>query len=120
MIAVVQLQKAYGSRFFFPHKFRQYKHNYMRYIEDEYLPADVVSYNVPWCELCLGSLSTPGMINQEIDDKEYNRLKKRIGLYLETPCKHKFHYSCLYTHMINHSCCPKCSKLIHKLNEYDD
>ena len=120
LIALVQWQKRYGSRFFLPHRFRKYKHDYLRYIEDECLPVDIMSEDVSFCELCLGYLNTPGMLDQESGNKEYNRLKQKIGLYVETPCMHKFHYSCLYTYLITHVSCPKCSRNIPYINEYDD
>ena len=110
----------YGSRFFLPHWLRQYKHNYLKFIEDEYLPVEIIKGDVPFCELCLGTLNTEGMLNPESNDNEYKKLKPRIGLYAETSCGHKFHYTCLYSHLLNHNSCPKCSDNIPKINEYDD
>ena len=84
LIIIVQLQVRYGSRFFLPHRFRKYKHDYLRRLEDEYLPVDMMSENVPICELCLGHLNTHGMLDLELNSKEYKRLKERIGHYSET------------------------------------
>ena len=120
LITIIHLQRDYGSKFFLPHCLRKYKHNYLKFIENEYLAVDIVSGNLPFCELWLGSLNTDGMLDIESNNEEYNRLKQNIGLYAETPCEHKFHYACLYSYLIDHDSCPKCSSNIPKINEYDD
>ena len=120
LATIIQLQRKYGSRFFLPHSFRKYKHNYLKFIQDEYPPKDIVEGNVSYCSLCLGALNTDGMLNLESNDKEYNILKQKIGLYAETSCKHRFHYACLYSYLTNHDSCPKCLIDIPKINEYDD
>ena len=119
-ITFIQLQKSYGSRFFFPKRFRKYKHDYLKLIENDYRPNDIWNGNVPSWELWLGDLSTDGMLDIETSIKTYNKLKRRIGLYAVAPCEHKFHYTCLYTYLTNHNSWPKCSELIPKIQEYDD
>ena len=103
-----------------PDRCRRFKYRYVRFVEEDYSVTDIANENIPYCDICLGTLSNHGMLNDESDNRGYNKLIKRIGLYSKTPCLHIFHYTCLYSYLKVHDSCPICLEKLEELIASDN
>lgn len=97
-----------GPRFLIPKRFRPDHYEYVRtFVEMEDLEASQLTPNAPdlsvECIICMNSL------RHEVDDNMVaTNNHKFTNIYMETPCKHKFHKKCLIHWMRIKLECPVC------------
>ena len=95
-LSIMYLQKLFGSNFFLPKflipNYFEYKHKLKNL-------ADADSINCPICFIPIGENPETG---EDLDKKLVSKY------YMETPCKHQFHESCLKRWMEQKLVCPCC------------
>lgn len=99
-IMIMNLQKLFGPAFYLPKILIPGYFEYTKRLNDLENPED---FN---CPICFGSLL-------ESPDCDVTTAKKLLPYrYMETPCKHKYHESCLKSWMEQKMICPCCRATI--------
>lgn len=122
------MQEHYGNKFFVPGFLLPPKYNYLVSFKDEDLEStpleEIVRINiVHWCNLicnsnfqcdcaiCMNPLNESPSIDPTLSSQALNLfklLKPRDNQYMQTPCSHKYHVSCLLNWMSIKMECPTC------------
>lgn len=118
-IAILILQKKYGSRFFLPLKLRSWnEHNYYHNVIEDDIELQEME-----CCICLSNISlgvnihTPDSSEGVDNGEEGHRVDPQPSMYMQTPCNHKFHIHCLKPWMNQKLECPKCRAELPPLDE---
>ena len=102
LFGVLFLQKSFGACFFLPKCFTPNYFNYFRKFSCNKVQNDE---NCPICFCGLMENPDDSFDFQNLDSKKNSLLPL---MYMETPCKHKFHISCLKIWMNKKMICPCC------------
>ena len=95
-LMIMNLQRIFGPAFYLPKKLIP---GYFDYIKKINQLDNAEDHN---CPICFGALT-------EIPDSEACVAKKMLpNKYMETPCQHKYHESCLKSWMEHKMVCPCC------------
>ena len=128
-IAILFLQRKWGSRFFIPKLWRFWnEHNYYKNFSDD-LEQGENQDGATTCCICLNPLSFNGEQepnnNSESNSRSWGRFfnsqnNSRVAKkYMVTPCGHKYHPRCLKSWMREKLECPFCRAPIPAVDEID-